>query len=238
MSLSLIYGNESGEIFKITHLKIFEMLDIVIPVFNEEEILRKRESYFRSLKTKASLIFVDGGSSDQTVKVAQGYGRVVSSALGRGVQKNCGAQLALSDYLLFLHVDTQISLESVDEVMRELNNGTRTGCFTLRIDDHRWIFRIFEMIINLRAKCFGIADGDLGLFVTKSIFEMIGRFDPLPLMEDIVISKKIRRITKLKILSDSILASSRKWQQKGFGFTLVRYTLNFFYLWTRCIKKS
>jgi rSAM/selenodomain-associated transferase 2 len=212
------------------------MLDVIIPVLNEERILIEQEEYFRALKGMARIVFVDGGSSDRTVAVAQNYGEVISSQPGRGLQKNRGAQAAEGDHLLFLQVDAHIKEDTIAQVDYELNHGVEAGCLTMKIGDHGWMFRIYERVVNFRAKYFGIYDGDLGLFVNKKVFEQVGRFDHLPVMEDLIFAKKIRRAGKTKALPNIIYVSSRKWHDKGFLKTFLIYTLAYLQLWTGQLK--
>ena len=208
------------------------MLEIIIPVLNEEKILREKKDYYLWLKNQARVIFVDGGSLDQTVVIAQKYGELISSKAGRAFQKNIGASHTIEEDILFLHVDACIDERAIDEVHHTLNKGVGAGCFTMKIEDPRPIFRLYENIVNWRAKIFGVIDGDLGLFVKKSLFERIGRFNELPIMEDLIIGKKLRKVCKIKSLPNKILVSSRRWDEEGFGRTFFRYMLAYIQLWT------
>jgi len=99
------------------------MIDIIIPVLNEEKILTEEARYYLNLKTQARIIFVDGGSTDQTVALAQKYGEVVASPSGRAIQKNRGAQTSKAEHLLFLHVDALINDQALNHV-EQAKNGT------------------------------------------------------------------------------------------------------------------
>lgn len=209
------------------------MLDIIIPILNEEKILEERESYFLGLKNKARLIFVDGGSTDRSMEIARNYGDVITSERGRCFQLNAGARTTRSPAILFLHADTVLSPEAVDNMERVLGNGADSGCFTLSIEDPRFIFRIFESLVNFRARAFGVIDGDLGFGVKREVFEKVGGYDAVPVMEDILISKKIRRAGRVAVLPDVIFASSRKWQERGFLKTFILYTKAYLFMWSR-----
>ncbi len=209
------------------------MVDVIIPVYNEEKILREKAAYFNSLKNKARLIFVDGGSQDLTIEIAQNYGELIRSQQGRCHQMNAGAALADSTCLLFLHVDTSIEPEALEQIQSALQKGNCAGCLTLAIDDKHFIFRIFEGWVNWRARAFGVLDGDLGLFVNRDIFKTVGGFDPTPIMEDILFSRKIRKIARPHVLTEKIKASSRRWRDQGFLRTGMRYALAYLQLWTR-----
>jgi len=214
------------------------MPDIIIPVLNEEKILTKEAQYYQSLKNRARVIFVDGGSADGTVEIAQRYGEVISCATGRAIQKNRGAQETRSERLLFLHVDCFIdehALDSIDQIMEE---GSIGGCLTMHIQDNGFIFRIYEKIINFRAGAFGIIDGDLGTFVRRDIFDQLGGFDLLPVMEDLVFAKKLCKAGSIRALPDLVYVSSRKWHERGFFRTFLEYTLAYIQLWTGRLKPN
>lgn len=207
------------------------MLDIIIPVYNEEKILRERAGYFHGLRERARLVFVDGESTDRTVEIARHYGEVVRSPKGRGLQKNHGARHAVSQHLLFLHVDACLKPDSLQRIHEALNEGVCGGCLTLKIEDEGWIFSIFERIVNFRARRMGIIDGDLGMFVRKDVFDRLGGFDVLPVMEDIFFSKRLRKAGRLSPLDDRITVSSRKWREQGFFRTLGRYAWYYLKPW-------
>jgi rSAM/selenodomain-associated transferase 2 len=210
---------------------------IIIPVLNEEKILTEEQQYYSGLQAKAEVIFVDGGSSDATREVARRYGRVVSSPPCRGIQKNRGAKEARTDCLLFLHVDTFISDGVLSGVPRALRHGAVGGCLTMRIDDEGRIFRLYERLVNARAKTFGIIDGDLGTFVRREIFERLRGFDRYPVMEDLLFAKRLRRAGRLAVLPQKIRVSSRKWHERGVIRTFCDYTIAYGKLVTGRIEK-
>jgi len=208
------------------------MIDIIIPVYNEESILLSQKDKFLTLKERARLIFVDGGSQDNTVNIAAQYGEVINAEKGRGIQKNKGAEYAKNNFLLFLHVDTFINPESLSAIEAALKNGADAGCMTLKINERGMIFRIFEWVVNRRAKYRYILDGDLGLFVNKEFLFRMGGFPPYQVMEDVLFSRKFTHKDKIIILPEVIQVSSRKWHEKGFLKTFFRYTIMYFHLWT------
>ena len=116
------------------------MVDIIIPVLNEEKILTKEAHYYRTLRQFSRVIFVDGGSTDQTVALAKEFGDVVTSSAGRAVQKNCGFQNTAAEHILFLHVDTFINRNALDRIEESLRGGAIGGCLTMRIQDKGIIF--------------------------------------------------------------------------------------------------
>ena len=214
------------------------MIDIIIPVLNEEKILREKQEYYKILQSKAYIVFVDGGSSDKTVEIAQNYGDVVLSQRGRGIQKNSGVKKTRAQHILFLHVDSYVDEEVFNQIPQALNNGVVGGCFTMKIEDQRPIFRVYEKAVNFRAKVFGIIDGDLGMFVQRKAFEEAGCFDHLPVMEDLLFAKKLRKIGKIAALSHPIFVSSRKWDECGFLRTFLKYSWAYIQLWGGLIKEN
>lgn len=210
------------------------MIDIIIPVLNEESILIEQADYFHTLAQQGNLIFVDGGSEDQTSAIAARYGMVIQSRRGRSYQKNAGVQFAQSQspYLLFLHVDTFVDKHCIAAMHHAFDQGTQCGCFTLDIMDSRRIFRVYEWAVNIRARRSGVIDGDLGFFIRRDLFEDMNGFDQLPIMDDIVFSKRLRKNHTVHVLEQPIRVSSRKWHEQGFIQTFYQYTLAYLQLWT------
>jgi len=212
------------------------MIDIIIPVLDEQKILEEQSGYYKNLSEKAHIVFVDGGSNDKTVEVASRYGQVVVSKKGRALQKNSGVGAAKSNYLCFLHVDTQIDIEALSDIEDVLSKGTCGGCLTMAINDSGFVFRIFENIVNWRANCFKVFDGDLGQFVRRDVFAKLGGYDSVTIMEDILFSRKLRNVGNVFVLPNTITVSSRKWHEKGFCKLFFQYVLAYVWLWTGQLK--
>ena len=212
------------------------MFDIVIPVLNEEKLLQEKRDYYQWLKIKGRLIFVDGGSLDRTREIAKDLGEVISSSRGRARQMNAGAGIGQSPNLLFLHVDTFVSEEAFLQMEKIWQTDVCAGCFSMRIVERGFIFRAFESLVNFRARRFKIIDGDLGLFVKREVFERLGGFDSVSVMEDILFSRKLRRVGKAAALAGNIFVSARRWRQNGFWKTFLQYSRAYFDLWTGKIK--
>lgn len=205
-------------------------IDIIIPVLNEEKILRTHSAYYQWLQSKACIIFPDGGSGDKTQVLAQQFGEVLTSPRGRGCQMNTAAQHAQGEYLLFLHVDTFLTEHSWALMERALEKGVACGGFSLKIDDPGIVFRVFEFFVNMRANIFNVMDGDLGLFIKRDLFESMGGFDEVMQMEDILFSRRIRKFCRCKILRSTIHVSAREWK-KGFMRTLLKYSKAYLKMW-------
>ncbi len=207
------------------------MVDVIIPILNEGTILDKKKEYYQRLGCKANLMFVDGGSTDRSPEIARRYGTVIRSLPGRSIQKNCGAGKTQSPYLLFLHVDAFIPIQVLNDIEQVCRGGAIGGCLTMRIEDRKPLFRVYEQIVTMRAKVFGIIDGDLGMFVRRDVFERLGGFDRVSVMEDILFAKKLVAIGKINVLRHVIRVSSRKWDEQGFIKTFFEYTRAYIKLW-------
>lgn len=182
--------------------------------------------FFHDLSKRTELIFVDGGSSDRSAEIALNYANVLQSKKGRAAQMNYGASLAQGNILLFLHADTFIRVETLATIEDKLTNGDFIGgCLTQRIDKEGRIYRFIERQGNCRARNTKIFYGDQGIFVKKDIFSKIGCYPDVPIMEDVLFSKKLRKSGQVTILPDEIFVSSRIWDQMGVARTVLFYNL-------------
>jgi len=188
-------------------------LSIVIPTLNEASHI---ESLLAQLSDEnVELIVVDGGSDDQTVQRASVQAKLVYSSTGRAVQMNAGAAAANGDWLWFLHADTQLS-QPLNAYVDEITQSSSVwGRFTVRLNDARFIFRVIERLMNARSCFTSVATGDQGLFVDRRLFDELGGFPELPLMEDVALSKRLRKVMPVNCSALSLITSARRWQQRG-----------------------
>jgi rSAM/selenodomain-associated transferase 2 len=200
------------------------MISIIIPVYNEEKILRQRSELFNKLGGKAELIFVDGESNDESAEIASKYGKLVKSNRGRALQMNQGFREARGDTLLFLHADTFFDPESLSNIEKTIVQGYIGGCLTQFIDRKGAAFRAIELFGNIRARMTKVFYGDQAIFVKKEMFSAIGGFPEVPIMEDVLFSKKMRRKGKTKILEDKVTVSGRRWEKRGVMNTVLLYS--------------
>ena len=164
------------------------------------------------------VILVDGGSHDGTPEFAKKNGaRVLTAAPGRASQQNAGAQVAVGDVLLFLHADCRLPEAGLAEIRHQLTaeNSCVGGYFRQRIDDAAGIYRWIEFGNLLRAKTLKWAYGDQAMFVRTSIFQRIGGFPDMVLMEDLFIMKRLKRQGPLICISTPLLVSARRWKNHG-----------------------
>jgi len=194
-------------------------LSIVIPTLNEASHI---ESLLAQLSDEnVELIVVDGGSDDQTVQRASVHAKLVYSSTGRAVQMNTGAAAANGDWLWFLHADTQLS-QPLNAYVDEITQSSSVwGRFTVRLNDARFIFRVIERLMNARSCFTSVATGDQGLFVDRRLFDELGGYPELPLMEDVALSKRLRKVMPVNCSALSLITSARRWQQRGVLKTIV-----------------
>ncbi|MES0372581.1 MAG: TIGR04283 family arsenosugar biosynthesis glycosyltransferase, partial [Mariprofundaceae bacterium] len=144
------------------------------------------------------------------------------SRSGRAQQMNRGAELCHSEVLLFLHADTEMNAASLDSV-RDVMQKTYVagGRFDVTLTGSRPLFRVIEFMINLRSRMSKISTGDQSMFVRRDLFESVGGFPNQPLMEDIELSKRLKREGSIACLRDSVITSSRRWEQHGLMRTIL-----------------
>jgi rSAM/selenodomain-associated transferase 2 len=191
-------------------------LSIVIPVLNEAPMLALHLMALQTLRAQGvEVIVVDGGSGDDSRRSARPLAdRVLSSPPGRGVQMNLGAQHARAPALLFLHADTYLPTGAVEQLLHALNTYP-WGRFDILLAGHsRWLPMVSSMI-NQRSRLTGIATGDQGIFVRASTFQTVGGFPEQPLMEDIELTKRLKRVSPPACLSAKVVSSGRRWDQFG-----------------------
>jgi rSAM/selenodomain-associated transferase 2 len=186
----------------------------------------------------AEVIVVDGGSRDRTVALAQPLcDRLITAPRGRAAQMNAGAGVARGDVLLFLHADTVLPADADRLVLEGLAASGRSsssriwGRFDVRIEGRHPLFPLIAATMNLRSRATGIATGDQAMFVDKRAFAAIGGFPDIALMEDIVLSRRLKRLSRPLCLRARALTSGRRWEKHGVVRTILtmwRLRLAFF----------
>ncbi len=209
------------------------MTSIVIPIINEFENLYYQAARFRQLAINVEIIFIDGGSQDSSLEIAAKLGRVIQSPKGRAIQMNAGAKAASGDILLFLHADSMIKPEVLVAVERLMSDKRIAGgCLDQRIDSPRRIFRFIEGFGNLRSRLTGVYYGDQAIFVRKEVFEDMGGFPEVPVMEDVLFTKKLRRQGRTVVLPLPVQVSARRWEKMGIIRTCLFYSWLNILFWT------
>jgi rSAM/selenodomain-associated transferase 2 len=197
-------------------------LCIVVPVLDEASRLGAFLEQLQPLRRRGvRLVVVDGGSSDASAEIARPCADIVFQApRGRASQMNAGAAACRSEALLFLHADTQLPADADRLALDALAQGAGWGRFDVRIDDTRAAFRVVEWLMNLRSRASSIATGDQAMFVRRELFEAVGGFPRIALMEDIALSKALKRHGRPACLRDRVVTSARRWDRDGIWRTV------------------
>lgn len=193
-------------------------ISVVIPTRDEAQAIGSLLHDLASARAAGhELIVVDGGSQDGTVAIAErSADRVLTAATGRASQMNAGANAASGQILWFLHADTRVPTQAIQSIIDAIDAGLPWGRFDVSLSGPSWAFRIIESMMNLRSCFTAIATGDQGIFVTRELFNRLGGFPNQPLMEDVAISRQLRKHRKPAcIRSARLQTSSRRWEQNG-----------------------
>jgi len=199
-------------------------LSIIIPVLNEAGNVPALLDSLQPLRRRgAEIIVVDGGSTDATANLARDRAdQVIASPAGRARQMNAGAAAARGEILCFLHADSRLP-EGADGLMIDgLARSRRSwGRFDVRIDGMHPLLRVIARMMNWRSRLTGIATGDQGLFITRSLFEAAGRFPEIALMEDIALARRLKRYGPPLCIAHRLTTSGRRWEQHGVWRTML-----------------
>src|ERR1700732_4419112 len=172
-------------------------LTIVIPVLNEAAIIVGGLEALAPLRARgAEVIVVDGGSRDGTPRLAAPLAdRVIAAPRGRGAPMNAGAALGTGDALLFLHADTALP-GNADRLIALALTQRAWGRFDLRIAGRHPLLAVVAHMINWRSRAPAIATGARAIFARRAAFLAVGGFPDLPLMEDIAMSRRLKRMCR------------------------------------------
>jgi rSAM/selenodomain-associated transferase 2 len=197
-------------------------VSIVIPTLNEAACLAATLAALRA-QGPHELIVADGGSTDDTRRAAAAADLFVEAPRGRASQMNAGAARAGGDVLLFLHADCILQAGALAEAERRLRRpGVAAGCFTMTVSAGGALYRLIDTCASARVRLSGIAYGDQGLFLRRELFERLGGFPALRLLEDVFFSQRLRRAGRVVVAGRRVFVSARRWQRAG----LVRQTLH------------
>ena len=208
-------------------------ISIIIPTLNEAPSIVQTLARVRQ-EGECELIVVDGGSDDSTLELARSHADlVVTAPRGRAQQMNTGAREANGEVLLFLHADTRLPSGFLQLLTQALNDPQVVGGrFDVRLDADGWPFRMIETMMNLRSRLTRISTGDQAIFVRRQVFQKIGGYPDLALMEDVEFSRKLKRVGKIACLHERVVTSARRWQRDGVFHTIVRmWVLRLCHFW-------
>ncbi len=208
------------------------IVSIIVPVLNDATVLSSLLDQLQDVRALGhEVIVVDGGSRDDVDGVSDGrVDKLVHSPAGRARQMNMGASQAKGELLWFLHADSLIHADCLDGILQLAQHEKVWGRFDVQLSGNDWRLRIVELMMNWRSRLTGIATGDQGIFLTRDAFKQVGGYKEIPLMEDIEISKALKKISRPFLLSQLITASSRRWQRQGvFRTILLMWSLRLAY---------
>lgn len=212
------------------------MLSVIIPTLNAEQTLPRTLAALIPAAVHGvvnEVIIVDGGSTDATAEIAEATGaKFIKATRGRGPQLQAGAKLAKGNWLLFLHADTALEHgwdAEVEKLLKHVADGRFkssevAAAFRFRLDDFSGSARFLERIVALRCALFKLPYGDQGLLVNKALYERLGGFKPLPLMEDVDLVRRIGR-RRLVMLRSAAVTSPERYLEGGYLARIARNAL-------------
>ncbi|MBK6629616.1 MAG: TIGR04283 family arsenosugar biosynthesis glycosyltransferase [Betaproteobacteria bacterium] len=204
-------------------MKFTPALSIIVPALNEADGIEAQLCALAPLRARGvDIIVADGGSNDGTVALAQPHAdRVVAAPRGRARQMNAGAAVARGETLLFLHADTRLPPDADRLVGKALAGDAVWGRFDVAIEGRHPLLPLIARLMNLRSRLTGIATGDQAMFVSRAAFAACGGFPAIPLMEDIALSRALKRLGRPVCLRPCVRTSGRRWDQWGFWRTVL-----------------
>ncbi len=205
------------------------LISVVVPVWQEGEAI---VDSLRCLAKVAGgvpyeVIVVDGDSQGSTVRSLGDFASQLGveqavqcfvSQKGRANQMNYGAGKAIAPVLLFLHADSRLPVNGLATVIDTLRRSPEIvgGAFDLQIDSSYWLLRVIAKVSSWRSRFTRIPYGDQGIFIRRSVFEQLGGFADVPLMEDVILMRAIKRQgMSIRLLSDRVQTSARRWNREG-----------------------
>lgn len=165
-------------------------ISIIVPVYNEAATIRKMCDQLMQYRSDAEILFVDGGSMDDTLDIIGNKFDVLTGAKGRAAQMNLGARESHGDILFFLHCDSVLPPRALDEIRKCIANN-EYGCFGVRFVSSNFFMLTNRLISNHRAFSRGLPFGDQGIFISRELFFDMGMFPEIPIMEDYEFSRRL-----------------------------------------------
>lgn len=200
-------------------------ISIIVPIYNEAATIKKMQNQLRMLSDEVEVIFVDGGSCDNTVQLISEYFKVISSQKGRANQMNSGALASSGEVLFFMHCDSVLPNTAIKEIEAVMKNYD-AGYFGIKFDTKNLLMKCCQLMSNIRAKN-GIIFGDQGIFIRKELFVKLGMFPSLPIMEDyqFALNAKQNNISFGKT-KNKIVTSDRRFTGSNFHRLNIMYKMN------------
>lgn len=207
------------------HLMNEVKISIIMPVLNEAPTIVASLQDLQNARSRGvEVVVVDGGSNDDTPNLARPLAdQLLIAPRGRASQMNAGAAVAHGNVLWFVHADTHITAEHEQKILWATAHawGGRWGRFDVRIDSQNRLLALVSKAINFRSRWSKIATGDQAIFVSRILFERVGGYPDLPLMEDVALSKRLKCIAAPACLRETVLTSARRWETHGVWRTIL-----------------
>jgi rSAM/selenodomain-associated transferase 2 len=207
-------------------------ISVIVPVLNEEKTIATTLVALIALAPH-EIIVVDGGSTDRTAEICRQFNaKTMASSRGRAQQMNYGACHASGDVLLFLHADTRLPDSAFRDIAAALSDPhCLGGRFDVELEGEHWMLKFIAAMINARSRLSKIGTGDQAIFVRRSVFEEIGGYPEIPLMEDIAFCRTLKGMGEIACLTSRVLTSGRRWEIDGVWRTILKmWTLKLLYL--------
>ncbi len=193
-------------------------ISVVIPVLDEESVLAATLAPLQAARGRGvEVVVVDGGSRDATREIAAPLAdRLLEAPRGRAAQMNVGARASTGEVLLFLHADTVLPGNAAALAGDGLaNSGRAWGRFDVTIAGSDPVLSVVAFLMNARSRLTGIATGDQAMFMRRGAFEQCGGFPAIALMEDVAMSRALKRLSPPLCLRERVLTSGRRWERHG-----------------------
>jgi len=207
-------------------------ISVIVPVLNEEKSIAATLQALARLQPYETIV-VDGGSHDRTAAIAAECGvKIIPSERGRARQMNRGARQASGDVLVFLHADTRLPPTALSDIAGAMGDPRQVGGrFDVELDGKHWMLPLVGRLISYRSRLSKVATGDQALFVRREVFQRIGGFEDIPLMEDIAFCRALKRQAAVACLRSRVVTSARRWEADGVWRTIFRmWMLKLLYL--------
>ncbi|MEO1882184.1 MAG: TIGR04283 family arsenosugar biosynthesis glycosyltransferase [Methyloprofundus sp.] len=195
---------------------------IIIPTLNEATDLSDFLLALQPLRKHCEIIIADAGSTDDTHKISIGLvDQFIISARGRALQMNAGAKQVSAEILIFLHADTYLPAQALQSIQQGIDRGAQWGRFDIHLTGKSPLLKMVAQMMNWRSRLSGIATGDQAIFITSKVFESVGGFPEIALMEDIELSKRLKYISPPYCIKSKVKSSARRWAIFGVWRTII-----------------
>ena len=195
---------------------------IIIPTLNETNIIQTCLLALQFIRTDCEIIVVDGGSLDNTAVLAQHLAdKVIICTKGRSLQMNRGADHATGNVLMFLHADTYLPKNALALIEQHISQHKQWGRFDIALNGNSFMLKIIAFMMNWRSRLTGIATGDQVIFVTQQLFNKVGQYPEINLMEDIALCNMLNKISRPICLKAKVTSSTRRWEHNGLYKTIL-----------------